>query len=202
LQDHQLFLKKSKCVFGRPSVAYLGHIISADGVAMDGQKVQAVLEWPRPKSVRAVRGFLGLAGYYRRFIRDFGVIAAPLTALLRKEGFRWNDDAEHAFGALQRALTTPQVLQLPDFERPFIVECDASGSDFGAVLHQGAGPIAIFSSPSQARGLRVRIDRPGAVRAPLEVVLVGASIRRPHRLPKPPLPLGPTPDDDSATPVG
>jgi hypothetical protein len=147
LQDHQLFPKKSKCVFGRPSVAYLGHIISADGVAMDDQKVQAVLEWPRPKSVRAVRGFLGLAGYYRRFIRDFGVIAAPLTSLLRKEGFCWDDDAEHAFGALQRALTTAPVLQLPDFERPLIVECDASGSGFGAVLHQGAGPIAFFSRP-------------------------------------------------------
>jgi hypothetical protein len=67
---------------------------------MDGQKVHVVLEWPRPKSVRAVWGFLGLAGYYRRFIRNFGVIAAPLTALLRKEGFCWNDDAKRAFGAL------------------------------------------------------------------------------------------------------
>jgi hypothetical protein len=147
LQDHQLFLKKSKCAFGRPSVAYLGHIISVDGVAMDGQKVQAMLEWPRPKSVRAVRGFLGLAGYYRRFIRVFGIIVAQLTALLRKEGFRWNDDAERAFSALRRALTTAPLLQLPDFERSFIVECDASGSGFGAVLHQGAGPIAFFSRP-------------------------------------------------------
>jgi hypothetical protein len=87
LQDHQLFLKKSKCEFGRPSVAYLGHVISAEGVVADKQKVQAVLEWPIPRFARAVRGFLGLAGYYRRFIQDFSTIAVPLTALLRKEGF-------------------------------------------------------------------------------------------------------------------
>jgi hypothetical protein len=89
LQDHQLFLKRSKCGFGLSSVAYLGHMISEEGVAMDQQKVQAVLDWPLPRSARAVRGFLGLAGYYRRFIKDFGKIAAPL----KKEGFRWSDDA-------------------------------------------------------------------------------------------------------------
>jgi len=95
LQDHQLFLKRSKCAFGQSSVAYLGHVISEEGVAMDKQKVQAVLDWPVPKSARVVCGFLGLAGYYRRFIRDFGVISAPLNALLKKEGFRWNDDAKN-----------------------------------------------------------------------------------------------------------
>jgi len=116
---------------------------------MDKQKVQAVLDWP-PKSPRAVRGFLGLAGYYRRFIRDFGTIAAPLTALL-KEGFRWNEEAARAFQTLQRALTTAPVLQLTAFDRDFIVECDASGSGFGAVLHQGTGPIAFFCKPVAPR---------------------------------------------------
>jgi hypothetical protein len=75
-------------------------MISEEGVAMDQQKVQAVLDWPLPRSARAVRGFLGLAGYYRRFIKDFGKIAAPLNAMLKKEGFRWSDDAERAFRAL------------------------------------------------------------------------------------------------------
>jgi hypothetical protein len=147
LQDHRLFLKRSKCEFGLTVVAYLGHMISGEGVAMDRQKVQAVLDWPLPKSPRAARGFLGLAGYYRRFIKDFGIIAAPLTALLRKDGFRWNVDAEGAFRALQQALTTAPVLQLPAFDREFIVECDASGSGFGAVLHQGAGAVTFFSKP-------------------------------------------------------
>jgi len=151
LQDHQLFLKRSKCAFGLSSVAYLGHVISERGVSVDEQKVEAVLSWPIPASARAVRGFLGLAGYYRRFIRDYGAIAAPLTALLKKDGFHWNEDAERAFRALQRALTAAPVLQLPDFDHDFIVECDASGSGLGAVLHQGGGPVAFFSKPIALR---------------------------------------------------
>jgi len=84
LHQHRLFVKRSKCVFGVDSISYLGHIISAAGVAMDPDKVQAVADWPTPRSARAVRGFLGLAGYYRKFVKEFGTIAAPLTALLKK----------------------------------------------------------------------------------------------------------------------
>jgi hypothetical protein len=145
LQDQRLVVKRSKCAFGARTVAYLGHVISEAGVAMDAAKVQAVLEWPWPRSVRDVRGFLGLAGYYRRFIKNYGAIAEPLTRLLRKTGFRWSDEAAAAFQALQLALTSTSVLQLPDFDRAFVVECDASGSGVGAVLHQGGGPIAFFS---------------------------------------------------------
>lgn len=103
LRTHRLFLKRSRCSFGEESVAYLGHVITVDGIAMDSAKVLAVVDWPQPRSVRAVRGFLGLAGYYRKFIRDFGVIAAPLTALLRKEGFlrslRSQDRPHHGAGS-------------------------------------------------------------------------------------------------------
>jgi hypothetical protein len=91
-------------------VAYLGHVISAEGVAMDAAKLQAVLEWPRPRSVRDVRGFLGLVGYYRRFIRDYGAIAEPLTRLLHKAGFQWSNEAEEAFHKMQHALTTAPAL--------------------------------------------------------------------------------------------
>ena len=97
LRAHRLHLKRSKCSFGASSVAYLGHVISAGGVAMDADKVATVAPWPTPRSARGLRGFLGLAGYYRKYIRDFGVIVAPLTRLLRKDAFAWSDEADTAF---------------------------------------------------------------------------------------------------------
>jgi hypothetical protein len=105
--------------------------------------------------VRGLRGFLGLSGYYRRFIQDYGAIAAPLTQLLKKDGFTWSSEAASAFEALKHALSTTPVLQLPDCEKPFIVDCDASGSGFGAVLHQGDGALAFFSRPFAARHLKL-----------------------------------------------
>jgi hypothetical protein len=135
IRDHHLHLKLSKCSFGAASVAYLGHVISAAGVAMDADKVSAVESWPKPRSARALRGFLGLAGYYRKFIREFGIIAAPLTRLLRRDTFAWDDDTAMAFRALKAVLTTGPVLQMSDFDKPFTVDTDASGSGFGAVLH-------------------------------------------------------------------
>jgi len=151
LRQHRLFVKRSKCSFGVDSVSYLGHIISAAGVAMDPAKVLAIHDWPQPRSARAVRGFLGLAGYYRKFVHNYGTIAAPLTALLKKEGFTWNNDATAAFTALKAAVTSAPVLALPDFSKPFVVECDASTYGFGAVLIQEAHPIAFFSRPVAPR---------------------------------------------------
>ena len=151
LHQHRLFVKKSKCAFAATLIAYLGHVISAQGVAMDPAKVQAVVDWPQPRSARAVRGFLGLAGYYRKFVHGFGTIAAPLTTLLKKEGFLWTEAAAQAFTALKSALTTAPVLALPDFALPFIVECDASTYGFGAVLLQGQHPVAFFSRPVAPR---------------------------------------------------
>ena len=147
MHQHQLFLKCSKCSFGKESVTYLGHVISIHGLAMDSQKVMDVVDWSVPRTIRAVRGFLGLTGYYRKFICDFGIIATPLTVLLKKDGFLWSEEATYAFTKLKNALTTAQVLQLPDFTVPFIVECDASGSGFSVVLHQGARPVAYFNRP-------------------------------------------------------
>jgi hypothetical protein len=145
LQEHSLFVMKSKCAFGVSSVAYLGHVVADTGVTMDAQKVCAVLDWPPPRTVCTLHAFLGLAGYYRRFIRGYDTIAAPLTTLLCKEGFKLSSEAETAFRALQLALMSAPTLQLPDFNREFIVECDASGSGLGAVLHQGDGPVAFFN---------------------------------------------------------
>jgi hypothetical protein len=118
---------------------------------MDPAKVQAVSDWPQPHSARAVQGFLGLAGYYRKFIHDYGAIAAPLTALLKKDGFTWNTATTIAFQTLKAAVTLAPVLVLPDFTRPFVVECDASTHGFGAVLIQDKHPIAYFSRPVAPR---------------------------------------------------
>jgi hypothetical protein len=146
-----LFVKQSKCAFGVPSVTYLGHVISASGVAMDPAKVHAVRGWPQPRSTRVVRGFLGLASYYRKFVHDYSTIAAPLIALLKKEGFTWSAEAAAAFDALKAAVTTAPVLVLPDFTKPFVVECYASTHGFGVVLIQEAHPIAFFSRPVAPR---------------------------------------------------
>jgi hypothetical protein len=144
LQDHHLYLKRSKCFFGEWCVGYLGHVISVDGVAMDEEKVQAVLSWRVPSSVRAVQAFLGLAGYYQRFIREFGSLAAPLTKLLYKERFIWTPEVDATFHALQQAVMTAPILRLPAFNKEFIVECDASGTRIGVILHQGDDVIAFF----------------------------------------------------------
>lgn len=96
-------------------------------------------------TLRALRGFLGLIGYYGKFIHNYGLIAAPLTALLKKEAFHWTDTATEAFNALKTTLTTAPILQLPDFDREFVVDCDVSGLGFRAVLHQGQGLVAFFS---------------------------------------------------------
>ena len=100
LQDNCFFVKQSKCLFGQTQIDYLGHVISIQGVSMDPTKVQAVLDWPTPRTVTDVRGFLGLAGYYRRFIHHFATIASSLTDLLRKDGFVWTEKAWVAFREL------------------------------------------------------------------------------------------------------
>jgi hypothetical protein len=132
LRENKLALKQAKCSFGAEKVAYLGHIISVVGVAMDPSKVEAVEAWPLPRTLRALCGFLGLAGYYRKFIAGYGVVATPLTTLLKREAFKWTDEAKEAFKLLKQALMTAPLLQLPDFNKRFIIDCDASGTGFGA----------------------------------------------------------------------
>ncbi|XP_076902006.1 uncharacterized protein LOC143556617 [Bidens hawaiensis] len=115
-------------------VQYLGHLISVQGVALEPSKVQSILSWPTLKSSKGVRGFLGLAGYYRKFIKGFRSIAAPLHRMVGKGPFVWNDVAEYAFQSLKLALTTTPTLGLPDWSQPFTIECDASGVRIGANL--------------------------------------------------------------------
>lgn len=146
LREHQWQVKLSKCAFAQSQISYLGHIISGVGVATDPSKVQDILNWPIPTNLKKLRGFLGIAGYYRKFVKGFGVISKPLTNLLKKGvPYQWTADTEQAFQQLKQSLITAPVLALPDFHKQFVVETDASDVGIGAVLSQASHPIAFVS---------------------------------------------------------
>jgi hypothetical protein len=146
LRDHHLYTKFSKCEFWLDSVKFLGHTISSEGISVDPTKVQKVMDWKPPTSVHQIRSFLGLAGYYQRFIPDFSKIAKPMTELLKKEvKFHWDNKCEKAFHTLRKLLTTAPVLAQPDNTKPFDVYCDASGTGLGCVLMQNNRVIAYAS---------------------------------------------------------
>lgn len=137
LLENQLFVKAEKCEFHTKSVTFLGYVISAEGIKPDIAKVRAVAKWPVPNTRKALQRFLGFANFYRRFIRNFSQIAAPLTALTStKVMFRWNTQAQEAFDALKSRFITAPVLSIPDPEQQFIVEVDASNVGVGTVLSQ------------------------------------------------------------------
>ncbi|KAL0313430.1 UNVERIFIED_CONTAM: Retrovirus-related Pol polyprotein from transposon [Sesamum radiatum] len=110
-----------------------------------------MMEWPTPRIVKKLRGFLGLTGYYRRFIHHYGQIAKPLTELLRKNAFQWTEETKSAFEELKRAMSESPVLKLPDFNKEFVVETDASGTGIGVVLLQEGRPVASMSRALKGR---------------------------------------------------
>ena len=128
------------------SISYLCYVISGARVAINPKKIVAVANWSVPKSVKEHRGFLGLTGYDRKFIRHFGLLAKPLTVLLRKNSiFKWTSVHDQSFQALKSALSSAPVLALPNFSQPFCIETDASIDGIGAVLTQGGHPLAYIS---------------------------------------------------------
>ncbi|WVZ84512.1 hypothetical protein U9M48_031541 [Paspalum notatum var. saurae] len=146
LREHQLYAKFSKCAFWLKEVSFLGHILSKKGVAVDPSKVESVLNWKQTETVTKIRSFLGLAGYYRRFIKDFSKTAKPMTSLTKKNAkYSWSPNCEEAFQSLKRSLTTAPVLAQPDVTKPFDVYCDASGNGLGCVLMQ-EGRVVIYAS--------------------------------------------------------
>lgn len=137
LREAGLKLKPTKCDFCSLQVEFLGHIVSADGVQTDPSKTEKVAQWPIPKTRKEVQQFLGLANYYRRFVKDFATIAKPLHRLTEKTAkFEWTSECQTAFEEIRQRLVTAPILAFPDYERVFILDTDASDTGIGAVLSQ------------------------------------------------------------------
>lgn len=177
MRDNELYANKNKCHFAKERMEYLGHLISGKGMEADPEKVRAMLEWPVPTNVREVRGFLGLTGYYRRFVHHYGSLAALLSQVLKGGAFEWNEDTQVAFERLKNAMMTLPVLALLGFDLPFEVETDASGYGIGAVLTQLKRPIAYYSHTLSLR------DRGKSVyEQELMVVVMAVQCWRPYLL--------------------
>ena len=106
------------------------------------EKIRAILEWPSPKNITELRGFIGICTYYRKFVKGFSKLTYPLTDLTRKIDFKWNEEAEKEFQKMKELMSNCPILALPNFSKPFVVECDAPGKGIGVVLKQGQHPIA------------------------------------------------------------
>lgn len=147
LSVDSFFLKFVKCLFATQQVEYLGQIVSKKGVECVPVKIEAIQQWLTPRSARALRGFLGLSRFYRRFIKGYAYISAPLTTLLTKEQFQWTPEAQQAFTNLKNTMCRAPVLGLLDFSLPFIVETNAFGVGMSLILSQQNHPIAFYSKP-------------------------------------------------------
>ena len=145
LWKEKFYANQKKCAFLTDSVTFLGFILSSQGIAVDQEKVRAIVDWPEPKTIQDVRSFHGLANFYRRFIEDFSTIVAPMTDCLRKGTFAWTDAASKSFQDIKDKMTQAPVLRLPNFFKPFEVACDTSGLGIGGIWNQEGHPIAYFS---------------------------------------------------------
>jgi hypothetical protein len=146
LREHQLYAKLSKCSFYQKQIHYLGHIISEEGIVVDPEKVQAIQEWPAPRNVTEVRSFMGLAGYYRRFIAGFSKISHAITSLQRKEKkFQWNEECESSVQQLKQLLTSAPILKIVDPSKDYVVCTDVCKEGLGGVLSQ-EGSVICYES--------------------------------------------------------
>jgi hypothetical protein len=140
-----LYAKLSKCDFGLTEMLYLGHVIGAQGVQGHYDKIQVIRDWPPPRNTTELKIFMGLCTYYRRYVKGFSQLTAPLTNLTKKGAFEWTDEAQGVFDRMKDIMSSCPVLDFSDFTQPFVLECDASGVGIGAVLMQRNHPIAFES---------------------------------------------------------
>ena len=146
LRKHQLYAKLSKCEFWLSEVAFLGHVVSVGGIFVDPEKIQSIVDSKAPTSVTEIRSFLGLAGYYRKFVEGFSSIAKPMTQLLKKDKkFEWTQKCEESFQELKKRLTLTPILIMPDVTKSFDVYCDASRLGLGCVLMQEGKVVSYLS---------------------------------------------------------
>ena len=146
LRDARLFGNLEKCIFCTDRVSFLGYVVTPQGIEVDEMKIEAIKSWPVPQTVTQVRSFLGLAGFYHRFVKDFITIAAPLHELTKKGVvFHPGEAQEESFDTLKDTLTHAPLLQLPNFGKTFELEYDASGVGIGGVLMQDGKPVVYFS---------------------------------------------------------
>eukprot|EP00253_Pinus_taeda_P017334 PITA_17334 len=146
LREHQLYAKFSKCDFFKEEIQYLGHVITKDGIDVDPEKIKAIMDWPVPKDVADVRYFMGLAGYYRRFVEGFSKVAFPITSLQKKgRAFHWTPNCQKSFEQLKHLLTTAPILSIADPHKDYVVCTDASKEGLGGLLMQEGRVIAYES---------------------------------------------------------
>jgi hypothetical protein len=153
LSQHQLFLKQYKCSFGTSEVDDLGHLVGKVSVRVDPKKIEAMQDWPHPKNLKILHGFMGLTGYHRKFVRNYGNIATPLTALLKNNSLTWTRVASQAFKTLKMTMWTTLVLTLPDFTKSLVLEYDASGKGIDIVLMEEGRPLAFTNKQLSNRHL-------------------------------------------------
>jgi hypothetical protein len=145
MMDNKIFIKFCKCAFAQPQVEYLGHVIPDKRVATDQSKINAMVNWPVSTSFIEVRDFLDFIGYYRKFVKGYGILAKPLTNILKPKHFVWSDEAASAFSALKQAMCSTPILTLPNFDEPFEIKIAAYDKGVGVILSQAGHPVAFFS---------------------------------------------------------
>ena len=177
LKQQKFFLKSSKCTFRQQELKYLGHIVMCHCVKVDNKKIIAMLSWPAPQTIIELQGFLELTGYYRKFVQGYGVIARPLTNLLKKNQFGWSEEAEEAIRRLKQAMSSTPTLAMQNFQDTFIIKADASGDGIRAVLQQQGQPIAFMS-----RALRVSKKSCSIYAKEMLAIIVAIRMWRPYIL--------------------